>query len=230
MRKRAQKTVRAFAMLIAFATTITTATPQERPRSGIYEIRSGFFLEVGGIRGMLSYRLPDSFQAFVSLSVPEVGPAELKFLNQKRQPVFPQLTNGIVSGNTIRFQSKTVHPIVPTLFPQADYTVTSAAGMLWISGSITSPPVCCDIPNQWQHQSVVARLVPAPSICLAGDVQLRWSSVSNQNYQVQCASAPSGVTWTNLGEPIPGNGMTNCWRDATAPAPTQRFYRILTSP
>src|SRR4029453_3838252 len=119
-------------------------------------------------------------QAFVSLVIgPGAAAAELTFLDRRQQAVFLRLTNGIVSGNTIRFHYMTEHPYGPPL-PSArvDYVVTNAAGRLWISGSITSAPVCCDIPYTFEHQDVLATFVPALSIRVAGEVELCWRSAS----------------------------------------------------
>jgi hypothetical protein len=219
------------ASLIALLATITTAISQDPPRSGIYQIQSGSYREAGGFGGSLTYQLPSLNQAFVSLMIVSGGgAAELEFLDRNQQGVFRQLTNGTVSGNIIRFQYVTVHPYGPTLPPAwVDYTVTNAAGCLWISGSITSAPVCCDIPYLFEHQDVRATSAPVLSIRVS-QVEMCWCSVSNQNYQVQYQSDLTQHVWTNLGGPVQVNGTTNCVVDSVALGQPQRFYRIITLP
>jgi hypothetical protein len=219
--------------LIEALGSITLANSQEPPKAGIYQIQSGTYREVGGFIGEAIYQLPNTSQAFVSLLIrPGVGPAELTFLDSKHHPGFLRLTNGVVSGSTIQFQYLTAHPYGSDLPPAwVDYTVTNAAGRLWVSGSITSsPPACCDIPYRFEHRDVVATFLPtALSIRGIGTVELCWGSASNQDYQVQCRPDLAFSIWTNLGGPVRGNGTTNCVVDSSLTHP-QRFYRIVPLP
>ncbi len=231
MKKTAQKSALTFTVLIAFLATITTAPSQDPHRSGTYRIQSGMYREDGSIAGPRTFRLPVSYQAFVLLTIdPGVGVAELKFVGTNQQAVFIRLTNGIVSGNTIRFQYVGGHPFAPTRPAEVDYTVTNAAGRLWISGSITMLTPMPDFQNRLEHQAVSATFVPAVSIRVDSEVELRWSSASNQNYQMQCLSDLTQPGWTNVGGPMQGNGTTNWAVDAVAPVPSQRFSRILAWP
>ena len=231
MKKRAPRSALTFAVLVAFLAIITTAASQDPPRTGTYQIQSGIYREVGGIAGIYAVPLPVSYQAFVSLMIdPGAGVAELTFVGWNQQAVFRRLTNGIISGNTIRFQYATTHPYRPTLPAQVDYVITNSAGRLWLGGSITSSPAGPDFPTLLEHQDVRATFAPALSIRVGSEVELRWSSASNQNYQVQCLSDLARPGWTNWGGLMQGNGTTNCVVDAVAPAQSQRFYRILTLP
>ena len=225
-----QRNKRTFAIVIGLSATFALATAQDPPRSGIYQVQSGMYRAVGGIWGVLTLQLPGSNQSFILLNAADTGPAELKFLDSKQQRVFLRLTNGVVSGNVIRFQYQTAHLLVPTLPAQVDYTITNAAGHLWISGSITSSPTCCDIPYEWEHHNVRATFLPGLSIRVASEVELRWSSASNQDYQVQWLSDLTQSEWTDVCGPIHGNGSTNSVVDTLAPTPSQRFYRILPLP
>ena len=180
MKMTAQRSTLTFTVLIAFLATITTVTSQDPPRSGTYQIQSGYYTEYGGIAGRYTVRLPTLGQAFVSLTVdPGVGMAELTFLTRNQQ-AGRRLTNGIVSGNTIRFQYTTADPF-RHLPEQVDYVVTNAAGRLWINGSITMLSPMPDFPNRLVHQAVSATIVPALSIRVGSQVELRWSSASNQH-------------------------------------------------
>lgn len=53
--------------------------------------------------------------------------------------------------------------------------------------------------------------------------QVCWSTQTNAVYQAQ--SSPNNVTWTSVGDPIPGDGGTNCTFDAIGLS--KRFYRVL---
>jgi hypothetical protein len=220
------------AVLIALLGTITPANAQDPPRSGIYQIQSGTYREVGGLVGTYTLPLPASSQAFVSLEIDSGGgAAELTFLGRDQQTVFRRLTNGIMSGNTIQFQSTTVYPYpFVTLPAQVDYSMTNAAGRLWISGSITSSPAVADIPYLFKHQNVQATFVPALSIHVGSEVELRWTSAAKQNYQVQYLSELTQVGWTYWGGLIQGNGTTNSMVDTEVRVQPQRFYRILAPP
>src|SRR5664279_3307107 len=129
------------------AILVATACSADEPMSGTYQIQSGTYRVMGGAVGTLSYILPNQSQAYVSLWIGSgTGPAALTFLDASLHTSLPPLTNGTVSGNTIVFQYVTRGPLSSQEVAWVDYTVTSSAGHLWISGSITSAPACCDIP------------------------------------------------------------------------------------
>ena len=217
---------------LALAASVTLMA-QDPPRSGTYRVQSGTYEETGGFVGFLSYSLPNSAQTFVSLTVAASNrTAELKFLDNNRQHIFfVRLTNGIVSGDRIRFQYMTSHPYGSDLPPAwVDYTITNAAGHLWISGSITSGPVCCDIPYRFEHSQVKAEFIPALSIRALNGIEVCWTSATNQNCQVQFSTDPNRQAWTDLGGPIRCNGATNCLTDIVVPGRSQGFYRVVTLP
>jgi len=220
------------ASLIALLATMATANSQGPPGSGMYGIQSGSYRQDGGFVGSIDYPLPNAEQAFVSLVTdPRSGLAELSFLDQHRKAVFLRLTNGILSGNSIRFQYLTTHPYGADLPPAwVDYTVTNQAGSLAISGSMTSPPVCCDIPYLFAHSDVRTSLVPILSLRVVSGVELCWNSASNQNYQVQYHSNLLGSFWVDLGPPVRGDGALTCVTDAAVPEQPRRFYRLVTWP
>ena len=78
------------------------------------------------------------------------------------------------------------------------------------------------------------KLQPVPSIPLAtircSQVEVCWTSVTNQQYQVQYHSALTTNAWLDLGSPIPGTGTNNCINDPIPAGQPQRFYRILALP
>jgi hypothetical protein len=217
------------AWLAAIWATLSTAQSQVPPSSGLYQIDSGTYYEEGGFVAINTLSLPSPSQALISLLVDaQTGAAEMTFLDQDLRPVFPQLTNGVVSGSTIRFQSETVNPYYPTP-AMADYTVTNAAGYLWIGGSITSAVVCCDIPYAFGHRNVRATSGPAVAIRVS-EIEVCWSSASNLTYQVQYRSEMTTNLWTDLGAPVHGNGTTNCLPDKVSPGQPQKFYRVVLQP
>jgi hypothetical protein len=75
----------------------------------------------------------------------------------------------------------------------------------------------------WSYGYVVEYPTPRLSIRVS-QVELCWSSETNQVYQLQYRSTLTTNTWTDLGSPIPGNSPTTCTYDAVAPGSPQRFY------
>ncbi len=63
----------------------------------------------------------------------------------------------------------------------------------------------------------------------SGNVSLTWNSVPQQTYQVQYASSPSQMNWTNLGSAIMATNGTLSLPDSPGPA-QQRFYRVVITP
>jgi hypothetical protein len=206
----------------------------QTPVGGLYEIKSGSYVEKGGIVGIMQYPLPNTTQAFLQLTADsKSGDFELTVLGADLRPGwFPKLTNGVVTGNTIRFQYLTMYPSwpePPAPIAAVDYTLTNDAGALRLSGSITSVVVCCDIPYDFQHQSVVAMLATTPNIRVS-EVELCWSSLTNKNYLVQYRSELTTNQWTNLGGPMQGQAVNTCIADKVPAGQPRRFYRILALP
>lgn len=56
-----------------------------------------------------------------------------------------------------------------------------------------------------------------------------WDSLTNRLYQVQYRSSLTTNQWVNLGNPVAGNGGTNCITDPVRGEP-QRFYRVVEMP
>ena len=215
----------------AFLSVALISAAQDPPRTGTYAILSGTYREVGGFVGILEYPLPQANQAYIALVTTPTNQAQLLLLDASQHASKPWLTNGSVSGNTIEFHYQTQNPILPTLPPAGvNYTVSNSAGALWINGSITSTPVCCDIPYCFEHSNVVARFLPVLGIRTDSGVELAWTSASNQNYQLEYVSNLTQAAWTNLGAPLLGTGTTNSLMDVEAPAAPQRFYRIRVLP
>src|ERR1700754_5080058 len=63
-----------------------------------------------------------------------------------------------------------------------------------------------------------------PLLNLQAGIELRWPTTTNNTYQPQWSSNPSGV-WSALGAAVPGNGATNSLYDAAASG--ARTYQVL---
>jgi len=142
----------------AWLATILLAYGQSESRR--YEITSGAYYLCCGITGRPDIvQLPSRDHAFVELAVSRTS-VTMTFLNREFRPV-SRLRNGSVRNNTIHFRQRTRHPYYPLVTAPAfaDYTVALFSGSLRLSGSVTSAPICCDIPTTFRHQRVRARLV-----------------------------------------------------------------------
>ncbi|HOK78082.1 MAG TPA: hypothetical protein PLW35_10220 [Verrucomicrobiota bacterium] len=194
----------------------------------LYQISSGAYTMVGGIWGELEARLPNSDQTFVLLKINQTANrADLTILGEDRRTVFLALSNGIVTESTIQFKHEAVHPY-PDIEERgaADYVVTRAGNELHIKGAREFTVVCCDIPYYFAHTDVVATEVPAMAIRVS-EVEICWSSSSNCTYQVQYRSDFETDSWTNLGDPIRGNGTLICTSDKIPQGAPRRLYRII---
>jgi hypothetical protein len=70
--------------------------------------------------------------------------------------------------------------------------------------------------------------VTSVSESTATGVILTWQSIASHTYQVQFATALSGVTWSNLGPPIVASGATTSYDDTSSAASgTTGFYRVV---
>jgi hypothetical protein len=221
------------ATIIALTASIVPARSQDAPASGLYQIQSGNYMELGGFAGAFEVGLPYPPQTYASLKI-QPGAAQLSFLSQNQQSTFYiALTNGIVSSNTIRFRYWTTRPFSfdTNLTTYVDYTVTNAAGHLWISGAVTSSVVCCDVIYWYGHSNAIATFIPSLTLNFTNGPSVCWNSATNQSYQLQFLSDFARDAWTNLGGPVLGNGSTNCVLvNAAPPGMSPQFYRVVTSP
>lgn len=200
----------------------------------IYQIASGAYASCCGFAGNLVQKLPNPDQMFVSLDFnpPGGGGVEMAFLGKDPQAVFMVFTNGLVSGNTIRFQHPVSHPYVSVEeMGAADYTVTNSGNGLRIDGSIVFPQICCDIPTLYSHTNLLANPLPQPILGIrVSQVELFWDSEAKRTYQPQYRSEATTNAWTNLGAPLAGTGSTIGFFDSVKPSEPKRFYRVLSLP
>lgn len=224
--------------LVALALAVLCVGPtscvfaQVPPSAGsLYQITSGSYTIIGGIWAGLRVNLPEPEQAFVLLTTDtQNSRADLSFLNEDQRTVFLTLSNGVISGNVIRFQYLTRHPypLVEEL-GMLDYTVTNSPEALQINGSIEFPPICCDIPSFFGHSNVTASALPTVSIRVS-EVEISWNSESNRTYQVQYRSDIGKNSWTNLGGPVAALGPAASVFDRVPAGQPQRLYRVFAVP
>lgn len=213
---------------------------QTLPASGVYMITSGRYEVCCGIAGGFQFPLPDAEQSFVRLSVdPQRNTASLSFLAEDMETIYTIIPcppsgpipfafdNGLVFSNRIEFHGDAGPPPYQTSW---NYTVSNAADGLRIQGTLgTIPGGCADVPTQFTHTNVVAALVPTVAI-RTSEVEICWNSILNRTHQLQYRSALGTNGWTNLGEPLPGDGSTLCVTDKVPAGEPRRFYRVLTLP
>jgi hypothetical protein len=58
-------------------------------------------------------------------------------------------------------------------------------------------------------------------------VEICWDTATGKTYQVECASTVYTNVWTEVGEPVLGDGGLKCLLDSTR-GQEQKFYRVLT--
>jgi|GEM_PF-1659813 len=218
-------------MLFCGATTVRL---EAQPKTSTYQITSGTYRVDGGLIGSPLYPLPRDDQAFIVLTLDsDTGIARLEVLPRNTSPPFLVFTNGVVTGDKIRFQytGATTSGVPATV--STDYTVTNNAGSLSLSGSTmlsyAYPPSCNDCPYAFVHLNVQASLMPSLSVRVS-EVEFCWVTASNQTYQVQYSSDVTTNRWTNMGTPIMGDGLVHCIQDKVIAGEKQRLYRVALSP
>lgn len=220
---------------------IQSVCAQVVPASGLYQIVSGRYILCCGIAGPFIEPLPDARDAFIELKVDvQNNAAQMRFLGQDMETVllsppqpcssqFPYVfTNGIMFPDHLRFR-KPRDPLAP-LEPYYNFGITNSGGTLRIGGTlVTDCPGSADIPLEFEHENVVAVLMPVATIRVS-EVEVCWNSASNRTYQVQYRSTLTTNAWADLGPPVAGSGSTNCITDNVVLGQPQRYYRVLTLP
>jgi hypothetical protein len=230
------------ATLSALILPLSCARAQNGPGSGLYQIRSGSYIECCGIAGDFHYSLPNQTQAFIQLTVNTQSTlASMAFLGEDMQTVFQvvpcppgdaipfSFNYGLVFSNTILFH---VDPGPPPYQMYWNYMVSNSVNQLRIDGAlVTLSPGCADVPTHFSHGKVVAVPVLLPTAAVrVSEVEVCWNTVSNKAYQVQYRSTLTSNIWTSLGPSRTGDGATNCLADKVLPGQPQRFYRVLPLP
>jgi hypothetical protein len=216
---------------------ITSAHAQSTPQSGLYEIVSGTFSECCGIAGGIRFSLPNSNQNYVKLDVDPVrNLASLAFIRDDGQTVFSfvpcpsgppipfSFGFGFISPGWMLFHADPGPPPAGFFW---SLTASNWPATLRIDGTVgMALSQCVDFPNRFTYSNVVAVLVPTASIRVS-QVEVCWSTATNQVYQVQYRSTLTTNNWLNLSGPRSGDGTTNCVTDDVLPGQPQRFYRVI---
>jgi hypothetical protein len=81
----------------------------------------------------------------------------------------------------------------------------------------------------WFREGFIVPAADSPLLSIRiSHITVSWSSSTGKTYQVQYRSELTTNIWTDLGSPVPGNGLTNSVIDAIDGP--QRFYRVITLP
>ena len=91
--------------------------------------------------------------------------------------------------------------------------------------SIASP--CLNMSSTYDYPELIL-LQASASAQRSAEVRLCWNSRTTSKYQVEFSTDLNAGTWESLGDPVAGNGQTNCVTDAMADP--QRYYRVVTVP
>jgi hypothetical protein len=190
------------------------APAQGGPTNGLYQIVSGRYTECCGIAGAFIYPLPDSSQAFVQLTIdPQSNLAQMTFLGQDARTVFRiapifsrsefafSFSNGIVFPDRIEFRG----PVLPPGPDQTSfsYTLSNSAGGLGISGTLTLPCLCADVPTEFDHTNVAAILLPPAPVIEglereASLLRFRFTGVPAYDYLVEYTDSLPASNWLSL--------------------------------
>jgi hypothetical protein len=210
---------------------------QVTPRSGLYEISAGEYEECCGIAGGFHYDLPYDRQLFVELNVDRAhNSATMKFLQSDARTVFRPgwsqqsftfaFQNGMVLSDRIEFENMFGPEFGATSY---HYTVQASGDTLTINGT-AHQLICCDIPSDFIHTNVLASFMSTSVAIRVSQVEVCWQSIAGRTHQVQYTAALGTNSWTNLGDPVAGDGSRKCVKDDIAPQQPRRIYRVLTMP
>ena len=135
-------------------------------------------------------------------------------------PDFTGTVTGVQNGDNITATYATAatntspvgtYPIVPTLSDPgsklANYSVTLNNGTLTVTAPATP---------------AISSIQPAGSTGMV----IRWSSISNRVYRVQCTANPASTNWLNLAPDVTATGSSASFTDNANGTP-QRFYRVV---
>jgi hypothetical protein len=224
-----------FFLPLCAALQLTTTTLSAQPRSGIYRIDAGHYSECCGFGGnSFEYDLPYERQAFIDLAI-DRNSARLRILQGDMQvfrPMWSQMLprfefdNGMIFPDRIEFES--LFGPFPGPGTRYKYVLHYANDNLILNGDLRHP-ICCDIPTDYNHTNVTAKLIlNSPRLTVrVSQVEVCWDTVANAKYQLQYQSPTN--TWINIGSPITGTGSPACVKDDLLPGQPRRMYRVVTT-
>ena len=220
------------ALASIFCLTSALAQAQTGISTNAYQIVSGQYTICCGIAGPFHYDLPNPSQSFVLLIIDhDLLRARMSILRDSADDIaeFRVLENGRVHPGYIEFGVPGLPPPIGGL-PVIHYIVSNSAAGLRFNGIVLEPRMGADRLYQFTHTNVVAVPLisdtPAATIRMS-EVEICWPSLSTRAYEVQYRSSLTSNTWTSLGNPVAGNGSTNCVADKVPPGEPRRFYRVI---
>jgi hypothetical protein len=162
------------------------------PQTCMYEITTGTYKEVGGFVGVLAFDLPACGQMFIELTIDhDVNMADMRILSFELDPsgffgFGSPFVNGSVDGNQIVFYDDT---LVSDFGAQGMlyYTISLGDNELSMEGMLISEWVCCDIPYDFSHTGVEARLLHHQS------ASVQWRIDQRLTYDDRSDTAPANV-------------------------------------
>jgi hypothetical protein len=232
---------------------LASASAQEVPVSGLYQIISGTYSECCGIAGPFMHSLPETNQHYVQLTVDsQENRAQMAFLSEDLHTVFSTSPGGPSTGFTFLFTTGTVFSDhiqfeteihVPENQQWWSYSASSSSGTLRINGVAIAPIWGgADIPEEFQHTNLLAVLVSSvskPTIArprLAANRVIQFAVIDGRGGQTNVIEASENlVTWTAISTNVfPATTCPICpFIDFQDPASTnlaRRFYRSFTLP
>jgi hypothetical protein len=231
---------------------LVSSRAQEVPISGLYQIISGTYTECCGIAGPFIHTLPETNQTYVQLTVnSQEHNAQMAILGEDLHTVFSTSPGGPGAGFTFLFNTGMVFSDYIQFQPEIQvpenqqswsYTASSSAGRLRINGVATAPSGGADIPEEFQHSSVLAVLVSTaskPTIGrprLAANGVIQFTVIDSRGGKTNVIEASNDlVTWTAISTNL--FSATTCpicpfddFQDPVSTNLTRRFYRSFSLP
>ncbi len=220
------------AAVLCFATPLVHA--QTGTTTNHFQITSGEYFVCCGIAGPLTFQLPFAQQTYVTLVIDhDQLRASMDILWEDFETVDRHLEDGRVAEGYIEFGLPGPRPTPGSGKTSIHYIVSNTAAGIRFDGAISEPQTGADIPNYFTHSNVVAipfTPVPPPVASIrVSEVEVCWPSIFDRRYRVEFRSTLTG-NWTALGDPVTGNGSTNCITDKVSPGEPRRFYRVVNAP
>lgn len=231
-----------FSMVIS----LSRLCAQELPASGLYEIVSGQYVECCGFAGPIPYSLPYERQSFIQFSIDgQTQLASMAFLREDQSvfsafrcppeaPIAFRFGNGVVSGNSVTFQSNP-GPRGPAPAPKGEswkYTVTYGESGLRVDGELdVDEGFCSDVPTHFNHSNVMAVSVPQGPV-------LEGFRREGDQVLFQFTGQPANDFFVEFSESLPAQGWQSLTNFRAKLQPIQavvtdaltngmtRFYRV----
>jgi hypothetical protein len=237
------------AIFCAISLSTASAPAENQPVTRYYQIISGTYRECCGIAGGQTVTLPTQRQAFIRLSVDtQNNIASMAFLAEDMRTVFATFPcppdGGIQFDFPLGFivQDQIVFHVDPGPPPYStywNYSVSNSSTGLRINGVVGAlRSDCADVPTQFTHSNVVARIEPLPRLDFLrrstnGAAQLFIQGHAGRTNIIEASG--DLISWT----PVSTNVMVYSlcpicpfaiFEDTASTNLSQRFYRAVEIP